>query len=163
MGTANGKPAADGPAVAQGYYCGQAADLRGWIPALKRARRSRATSWDECRPAFLSRFQRLALFFTGVPRVRKLTLGYKYFTATRFRDGLVPQPREGSAPCGKPYLRESASIRLPQSPRRDRFCGWPVSSFCAFCAFSRLFPLPSRSLLASVRVYSWFQFAVRFA
>jgi hypothetical protein len=31
----NGKPTADGLAVAQGYYCEQAADLRGWIPALK--------------------------------------------------------------------------------------------------------------------------------
>jgi hypothetical protein len=27
--------------------------------------------------------------FNAVPRVRKLTLGYKYFTATRFRDGFA--------------------------------------------------------------------------
>jgi hypothetical protein len=33
----------------------------------------------------------LGSFFSGVPRVRKLTLGYKYFTATRFRDGVASE------------------------------------------------------------------------
>jgi len=111
----------------------------------------------------------LDAFFSDVPRVRKLTLGYKYFTATRFRDGLVPRPREGSAPrlrlfTGfRLYLRESASIRLRRAHGATGSAVGLSLPFVLFCTFSRLFPLPSRSLLASIRVYSWFQFAVRFA
>ena len=101
----------------------------------------------------------LGAFFSGDPRVRKLTLGYKYFAATRFQDCLIPRPREGSAPRLRLFtgfvficvnLRSSASVEPTARPvlRLIRL------DLCAFASLREIF---------SIRGYSWFQFAVRFA